>query len=1046
MRKVTPFRMKLFSGAAVFALCALFPLLLLGQTSGKIAGTVTDQSNGEPIIGANIVIVGTTMGAASDAQGRYFILNVPPGVYTVRASFIGYKALAKSNISVSVGLTTDADFALESTVVEGEEVVVTAEKPLVEKSQTMTTSRYSSSELNNTLPVANVDQLLESTPSFYRGFIRGGNKYETKTLVDGVDVTDSYFSRGQGAYGSEGGHSYLNMVPTDDRDNGGLILSSGALAEVQVFAGTFGAEFPAATAGVVNVVTKEGRQDYAFTLFNRTLATKGIEHKGSNVYHDADAYFAEKKKFLDEGTPFSTRRGNAYTWTKEKAKENYNYDPDEGKSLSRSHETSFTFSGPLTSKGGFFLEGRWSQQDGAFPFDRTKRIGGSLKLHYNLQPGKKLTGMFQLNDGGELFNFVNWKYNPRYKFYMEGAPRYKDLATVSYLKYTHSFSASTFMEIQASYNTNITKVGYPDDDGDGTPELEEKGDFIDFDTLEEYIKYVGGNGERNSENGYVFGDTTFTREVFFSSTLNPDGWSKLNQAEYPVNGVSVNGQYLTRWPIAMYQEFGRNKFNIKGDVTSQVTYNHLVKAGVSFTVHSIDVNTFVPELYGRGDEYPTSKAHVQFLDFAPKELGLYLQDQIEFEGLIVNIGARVDGFDNDTELFGNDFRPVRQVNDEAGDFLRYDPLRGEKVGWQFFFSPRLGVSHPVTDNLAMHYSFGRYFQYPNYATIYQDYNFTNYSASPTTVTVRPDQDPVRSTNYEIGAQWSFAEDFLVTATGYYRDVENTGRQTYTLTTAEGFGMTFNTTWGYSDARGIEIELSKRPGKWWGGRISYAFSYIKQAGGVGSFPNSFSAADSAEYARLPWEDLARRPSRERNILVTSGGTNQLSGGYDRPHRVNGTLQVFLPADVNATFIGEWTSGFYYQKFFDDPKNPDPFFDRNLNLETGPSTFFVNARLSKLFNISNVGLELFFEVRNLFDRTNIRSIANENPDRSLEREIWELGRPNPDPNAQAGSRVSGPEEDPEGVLVMPTDIFGRPFYLNPREFYLGVNLNLNPKDLF
>ncbi|MCG8607936.1 TonB-dependent receptor, partial [bacterium] len=768
-------------------------------------------------------------------------------------------------------------------------------------------------------------------------------------------------------------------------------------------------------------------------LFNRTLISSGKDHAGSNVYHDRVAYREEGDKFVAEGSP----RGDLYTWTEQKALADYNYDPVEGESKSRSHETSLSISGPLGNKGGFFLDGGFSQIDGAFPFDRTKRINGSLKLHYSLSPGRKLSGMFQLSDGGELFNFVNWKFNPRYKYYVEGAPRYKDLATVSYLNYTHTVNASTFFEVRASHTTNISRVGYPDDDGDGIPELGESGDFIEFKDIDEYIKYVGGNGEVGSENGFVFGSTD--QRVFFSSTLNPAGWQKLNQAEFPVNGIGVNGQYLTAYPLAMYQEFERDKINLKADVTSQVTHNHQIKAGLSYTRHNINVNTFVPELYGRGEEYPTSKAHVQFLDFNPQELAAYVQDRIEYEGLIVNVGLRLDGFDNDTELFANEFDPVDQINNNAGDFLRYDPKRGDAVGFEWFLSPRVGVSHPVTDNLAMHYSFGRYFQYPNYASIYEDYNFTNYAASPSPPAVRPDQDPVRSTNYEIGAQWSFTDDFLINATGYYRDVENTGSQAYTLTTSENLPIQFNTTWGYSDARGIELELSKRPGKWWGGRISYAFTYIKQAGSVGDFTTAFSAGqDSTEFARLPWDELDRRPSRERNIIVTQGGSNQLSGGFDRPHRVNGTLQLFFPARFNATFIGEWTSGFYFQQFFDQPANPDPFFDRNLNLETGPSSFFVNARVSKRFNFANTGVEAFFEARNLFNRTNIRSIANEPAREQQDREIWELGRPDP---ADGSNRLTEANADPEGTLMMPTDSFGRPFYLNAREFYFGFNFSLN-----
>jgi iron complex outermembrane receptor protein len=70
----------------------LIPVMILGQTSGKIAGTVTDE-DGNPLAGANVVVVGTSSGAAAGDDGDYYILAVPAGTYSVRVDFIGYKNL-----------------------------------------------------------------------------------------------------------------------------------------------------------------------------------------------------------------------------------------------------------------------------------------------------------------------------------------------------------------------------------------------------------------------------------------------------------------------------------------------------------------------------------------------------------------------------------------------------------------------------------------------------------------------------------------------------------------------------------------------------------------------------------------------------------------------------------------------------------------------------------------------------------------------------------------------------------------------------------------
>jgi hypothetical protein len=81
---------------------------LFGQTAGKVRGTVTDVGTGEALVGANVLIDGTSLGAATDENGEYFILNVAPGTYTMRAQLIGYAEDVESDIRVYIDLTTAA--------------------------------------------------------------------------------------------------------------------------------------------------------------------------------------------------------------------------------------------------------------------------------------------------------------------------------------------------------------------------------------------------------------------------------------------------------------------------------------------------------------------------------------------------------------------------------------------------------------------------------------------------------------------------------------------------------------------------------------------------------------------------------------------------------------------------------------------------------------------------------------------------------------------------------------------------------------------------
>ena len=83
--------------------------VLSAGTTGKISGRVTDKETGEPLIGANVMVDGTPLGAATDTDGNYYILQVSPGTYTVRFTMIGYQTLVMNDVRIRVDLTTTHD-------------------------------------------------------------------------------------------------------------------------------------------------------------------------------------------------------------------------------------------------------------------------------------------------------------------------------------------------------------------------------------------------------------------------------------------------------------------------------------------------------------------------------------------------------------------------------------------------------------------------------------------------------------------------------------------------------------------------------------------------------------------------------------------------------------------------------------------------------------------------------------------------------------------------------------------------------------------------
>ena len=118
------------------------------QTTGKLRGTIK-STDGQALAGANVVIDGTNMGAATDGSGGYTILGVPAGKYSVTASYIGYKSTTESNVSVKVDLTTPMHFTMETSMVEGETVTIVGEKRLIEPSATNSVRTVDAEEIQN---------------------------------------------------------------------------------------------------------------------------------------------------------------------------------------------------------------------------------------------------------------------------------------------------------------------------------------------------------------------------------------------------------------------------------------------------------------------------------------------------------------------------------------------------------------------------------------------------------------------------------------------------------------------------------------------------------------------------------------------------------------------------------------------------------------------------------------------------------------------------------------------------------------------------------
>ena len=409
---------------------------------------------------------------------------------------------------------------------------------------------------------------------------------------------------------------------------------------------------------------------------------------------------------------------------------------------------------------------------------------------------------------------------------------------------------------------------------------------------------------------------------------------------------------------------------------------------------------------------------------------------MEYAGLIINLGLRLDGYDFAASDYANWFAPFADVKDANGGDVRV-PVRGSlktvyiggkptqmvdptsnAIQTKWYVSPRLGVSHPISDKAAMYFSFSQTHQPQPYSQMYENYNDFGNPSLP--VVTRTNQNPIKSTSYELGVQWAFIQDLSLDVNAYYKDIQNYSKIGFVVVPNAPYRQ-FNvvTDWGRADARGIELTLRRNvtPVADWlslGGRLSYTYSYIKASAYVGGGQTQFatSAGDSGKFAgQIPFDNFTYYNTIERNV---TGGNSTLTGGYDRPSRFMYNLFLRFPWEISLTSIGTFQSGFYYVQTLGDP--------RARELGSSPWIKRVDFRLEKAFTLERIGrVALYVDVLNAFDWTNIMSYYTTST--GLGQIDWER-----DGNPTGGPTVNRPITQ-DGSLI----------YDNPRTVYVGVNLS-------
>ncbi len=826
----------------IFTFSFLISSILFAGNTGKLTGKITDAKTGEGLPFVNVTVVGTMLGAASDMDGNYTILNIPPGTYKVKFQYVGYQTKIVEGVKINIDLTTRLDVKLSEESVNIGEVVVQAERKGLQKDVTSSQALVSSDEIKN-LPVAEIDDVLQLQAGITRGaggefHIRGGRSQEIAYNVNGISITDSY-------------------------DNSrGIELDNSSVQELQVISGTFNAEYGNAMSGIINTVTKEGGEQFH----------GNVEIYGGDYLSNHDDIFWNVSALNPLGNVQASLSGPIY----------------KDKVFFFVNGRSYYSDGYLYGRRVFNTDG--SEGDGKYvSMNYHKRFMGIG--NFSFYPVKSLKLNLEV-----LGSYEDYRdYNHAFKLNPDGDVTKHPRALTSTLSLTHTLSSLSFYTIKLSYFQKTFKE-------------------------------------------YLFEDPYDPRY------MHPDS---LNTIGYAFIHAGTN---LHRF----YRE--TKSYLVKGDYTSQVTKHHLVKFGfqgkldnLAFDNYNLEpkkidgvpVTPFEPAI-----PEPTSMAREKY-NAQPISGALYVQDKIEYDQVIINLGVRFDYFNSRGKILAdptdpNIYAPLRPGLDSLTIEQRKPYFyKDAKPKWQI--APRLGIAYPISNEGVFHFSYGQFFQMPTYNRLFDrgDYKV------PTTGSTgapygNPDLDAERTTMYEIGFRHTFFEDYLLDITLFYRDIRDYVTAGPMIETRNGVGYSIYVNRDYSNVKGVTLYFSKRFSNYFSFDLNYTYQFAE---GTSSTPE---------------EDFyAQRDNREPTLYL-------LPLDWDQRHLLNANLYVGS-TNWGGSLIARYGTGLPYT-----PSVTQFTADRGLtsgfrkNSARKPNQFSVDMKLHYTFNIgTGHGLTAFLRVFNLFD---------------------------------------------------------------------------------
>ncbi len=922
-------------------LAALAAFTAFGQLAGKgrIEGKVVDAKTNEELPGANVILKGTYYGGSSNIDGVVKIENVNPGTYVIEVSLLGYKVVQFTNMKVQAGETTRFTAKLEETVLAiDKEVVVVGEKPLFDIEETASRRSVGQQDIQ-AAALTKVENIVALQPGVVFSdneiHIRGGRTHEAAVLLDGISIQDPLAGTGFG-----------------------LQVSPSSIQDVEVITGGYNAEYGQATSGIVNITTREGSDRYSGSVsykldhfgFNNNsrsnwntdnfdLSLSGPEPLTTYIFPSLGIEIPGQMSFF--GTVFARRTDDYTRWVEV-------YDAQgrpAGYVVQAPHGL---YSSIFPSGGGSSFSPR-RNNDYSMVAKLTYRPAGTIKLSYTFSQSVAINQNTQTIQATLERVEPNPGYQYLFQFIPDSANTFTQRNIQHSLTWTHTLSKETFYELR----------------------------------LGAYTARIRGDANGKSFDQYIEPQDIVTYPIRY-----------FNQNTDTVGVIPGDGFYDLGAPSSYRDQFA-SEYTFKFDLTHYFSERNKFKTGVEVRIQDLQmVDIFRPWIRTSGNPKAPQGFDNDIYNVNPALGAIYAQDNITLKGMILNFGLRLDYW-----------LPGKFVDDIAKDTslsLIVSPgLRKQYLDNTFSLfgrrvkariSPRLGISHPITDNQTLFFSYGHFSKFPRPQYVYSKLNRTSVRSN-TAAVGNPDLNPETTVAYELGVRNQLSGNDVLTVTAYYKDIfdyitEKTVRRTSGLSGSLFYTTNLNA--DYARIKGIEVEYKKRIGNWFRG--SFAGSY--------SIATGKSSSPSENTVRL--QEGEPENIKERFLI------------WDRPVQLSASLNFSVPKDEPLFGFAPGILDDYnlYIRFFfqtgkrytphvplTDPitgqQERDPITDRpiyyqdlnQINERTGDDWFFVDLNFEKYFDLGFGKLIAAIEVQNLFDIRNSQII---NP---VTGRAYEYGDPTP-----------------------------------------------------